>query len=315
MSRVGVLLFWALACGYSLGLPVHGAEAHQLRILTSFLPVYCFTAQVAGELAEVENLLPANVEPHDFQFSRKDLQKLTHADLIIINGLGLEHWLDNALHNAAPRGSRTVVQISAGLESQFIYRPRQDTLDSSHESGIGTLPNPHIWLDPRLASQVVTNILRAVQKADPANANGYAANTARYLAQLHQLDQSLEQTLAPLRGASIVTFHDAFPYFARRYGINVAGVIEPVPDVEPSLKYLASLYRAIRANRVQAIFTEPTNPSSLARQMGSDLHLPVGPLDPLESGPLNSNAYEQTMRSNARLLLEFLKPNANRSSL
>ncbi len=119
MSWAGRLLLIGLAlCGPGISSP--GAEGHKLRVLTSFLPVYCLTANVAGELAEVENLLPANVEPHDYQFSRKDLQKLSHADVIVVNGLGLESWLERAFHDSATHPQR-VVEISAGLEAELIY--------------------------------------------------------------------------------------------------------------------------------------------------------------------------------------------------
>src|SRR6185369_17842244 len=111
MNRLGRLVLVALAfCGFGLAPNVEGRT---LRVLTSFLPVYCFTANVVGDLATVENLLPANVEPHDYQFSRKDLQKLSHADLVIVNGLGLENWLDKTFRDTAAHPK--VVEISAGL--------------------------------------------------------------------------------------------------------------------------------------------------------------------------------------------------------
>src|SRR5437867_12116709 len=97
MSRVCCsLAFFILALAGPIPF-VREAEAAKLKVLTSFLPLYCFTVNVAGDLAEVQNLLPARVEPHDYQLSRKDLQKLSHADLIVLNGLGLESWLNKAL--------------------------------------------------------------------------------------------------------------------------------------------------------------------------------------------------------------------------
>src|SRR2546421_6516678 len=86
-----------------------GAEAHRLKVLTTFLPVYCFTVNVAGDLADVQNLLPARVEPHDYQFSRKDLQKLTYADVLVMNGLGVEKWLEKAAQTSASAHSQRVV--------------------------------------------------------------------------------------------------------------------------------------------------------------------------------------------------------------
>lgn len=302
MSHLRALLLAGLAL-CSVRSAALETQAPRLKVLTSFLPVYCFTVNVAGDLAEVENLLPARVEPHDYQFSRKDVQKLARADLIVINGLGLEKWLDKPLENSASAHPRTVVAIAAGLETELISSAKPSAL-----------PNPHIWLDPRLACHAVTNILRALQQADPAHANGYAANAMRYLARLEQLDAALHRALAPVREASIVTYHDAFAYLARRYGLHVLGVIEPVPDLEPSLKYLAVLYRSIRASHVEAIFTEPPAPARLARQIGSDLHLPLAQLDTLETGPLNPSAYEDAMQDNLRVLARVLQPHAQETS-
>ena len=302
-----LVLFGLAWCG--LGLPISGASAHKLRVLTSFLPVYCFTASVAGNLAEVENLLPANVEPHDYQFSRKDLQKLTRADLIVINGLGVEHWLEKAFGNSAH--PQPVVELAAGLESQLIYST--GIVARPYPSSISA-PNPHIWLDPQLACHGVTNVLKALQRLDPAHAGGYAANAAQYVAQLEKLDAVLKQSLGPIKGASIVTYHDAFPYFARRYGLHIVGVIESVPDVEPSLKSLASLYRSIRAEQVRVIFTEAPSPSRLAGQIAGDLRLPLASLETLESGALNRDTYEKAMMRNELALLKYLDPNAHRSS-
>jgi len=327
MSRLRGFIFFSLAWGCGLMAAAPGAEVHKLRVLTTFLPVYCFTASVAGNLAEVENLLPANVEPHDYQFSRKDLQRLAQADLIVINGLGLERWLEKAFQNSAPNRRKSVVEMFSGLGDQLIVASQShatDPSDQSHPSHrssvvagrelLGAPPNPHVWLDPRLARHAVTNILRALQETDPTHAAGYAANAEVYLARLEHLDAALEQGLATVRGARIVTYHDAFPYFARRYGLKIVGVIEPQPEVEPSLKYLAALYRASRANQATAIFTEPPSPSRLARQIGRDLHLPLAQLDTIEAGPLKPTAYEEGMKNNQLVLVKYLKPDAQRPS-
>src|SRR6185503_13090333 len=139
-------------------------ESNRLKVLTSFLPIYCFAASVAGEWADVENLLPANVEPHDYQLSRKDVQKINSAGLIIINGLGLETWLDKVLRHSALTKARPIVESSAGLKDQLIFEsPQLYPASSSALAGTGPtrerreFPNPHVWLDPQLACYCVTN--------------------------------------------------------------------------------------------------------------------------------------------------------------
>ena len=320
MKRIRhLVLAGALACLFAAaerGPDAVAAEPRRLKVLTSFLPIYCFASNVAGELADVENLLPGGVGPHDYQFSRKDAQKVNAADLIVVNGLQLEGWIDKLIQSAASGRPKTVVEASAGLQSELIFglpHPHRESAaeksaaERSIRPGEQKHANPHIWLDPRLAMHAVTNILSALQKVDPANAAGYGANAAGYLARLRTLDAELETALAPARNCAVVTYHDAFPYFARRYGLDVVGVIEEVPEVDPSPKHLASLQRVVRQSRVKVILTEPPFSSKLARQIGRDLQVPVAELDTLETGPLRPGAYEEGLRRNLRVLQNYLK--------
>jgi zinc transport system substrate-binding protein len=281
------------------------AEGRKLKVLTSFLPVYCFTANVAGDLAEVENLLPPGADPHDFQFSPREMRKLTSADMIVINGLGLESWLDRIL--SSPDRPRIIVEAASGLKAELItslpYIPAGDGANAGERAA----PNPHIWLDPRLAEHAVTNILAALQKADPANAAGYEQNARRYVAQLEQLDTELRAGLAAAKGQPVITFHNAFPYFARRYDLKIVGVVEQVPDVQPSPRYLAALGQVIRREQVKVIFAERQSSPRLAEQIGRDYHVPVAQLDTLEAGEFKPDAYEAGMRSNLLVLEKTLK--------
>ncbi len=293
---------------------VPGAAQAKIRILTSFPPVYCFTANVAGDLAVVENLLPPGADPHDYSLSPQAARRLAAADLLIVNGLGLESWLQRAFQNVAR--PQTLVVISAGLENDLIYEVPSFSAETSSglqaargRPGSRSLaaPNPHIWLDPVLAGRAVSNILLALQKADPANAAGYATNAARYEARLAALDAEIRAALAPAKGSWLVTFHDSFAYFARRYDLRVAGVIEKTPTIAPTPKELTALRQIVQGCRVKAIFSDPDSPRKLAGQIGRDLKLPVAQLDPLESGPLRPEAYEDGMRSNLRVFAQYLK--------
>jgi len=285
------------------------AEPAKLKVLTSFLPVYCFTANVAGELADVENLLPANVGPHDYQFAPRDLRKLTGAQLFVVNGHGMEDWLSKATR--AGKGGKTavIVEAYAGVPKDRLItelphiRLPGDQDHHHHDTG----PNPHLWLDPTLAAHAVTNILAALQKADPKNAAGYAANAARFIERLRALDTELAIALTPFKSRRIVTYHHAFPYFTRRYGLNLIGVIEEVPDVEPSPKYLSALLKAMREQDVKVIFTEPQFSPKLAERISKDAKIPVAELDTLETGPLKPTAYEEGLRRNLNTLLKHLK--------
>jgi len=265
-----------------LAMAADGAEEkRKLKVLTSFLPVYSFTVNVAGDLAQVENLLPPGASPHDFQLSPSERKKFEHADLVILNGLGVEGWLDKLLKES----KKQVVPASAGL---------------------GRKINPHIWLDPVLAAHAVTNILRALQAADPAQAEGYAGNARVFLEKLAGLDADFRAGLAPARGAAIITYHDAFEHLAKRYGLRVAAVVEETAEVSPGPRHLAKLRRTIQAEGVKAIFTDAEHPQKLAEQLSKDFGIRLAALHTLENGELTRAAYEDGMRKNLAVLKSTL---------
>ena len=220
----------------------------------------------------------------------------------------MEDWLAKAMKAAKGSRTATVVEAFAGVpKDRLITELPHIHLPGEHGHHHHDGPNPHLWLDPTLAAHAVTNILAALQKADPKNAAGYAANAARYVERLHVLDRDLAAALAPAKGYRIVTYHHAFPYFTRRYGLDLIGVIEEVPDVEPSPKYLAVLLKVMREKDVKAIFTEPQFSPKLAQRISRDAKIPVAELDTLEIGPLKPTAYEEGLRRNLNTLLKHLK--------
>ena len=292
-----------------------GNSAGRFQVLTTFVPLYCFAARVAGSAADVENLLPANVSPHDYQFSRRDLRKLEKADVLVLNGGGLDSWLNPLLEGT--RATTIVIKAIDGTDSELIRQP--PSLEGfSTPSSVKGQPNPHIWLDPLLAQAIVTNILHALQKADPTHSAEYATNAKAYVSVLDKLNQDFQKTLAPFRGVPMVTLHDAFPYLARRYGLRLAGVLEQVPDVDPSAKYLRAFQQLIRREQIEVFFLETQAASRLALQLSSDLHLRVARLDTIETGALRKETYELAMRQNLKTLSESLslshapKPEAKR---
>jgi zinc transport system substrate-binding protein len=284
---VVVALFWSCA---------HAAQK-PLQIVTSFLPAYCFAANVAGDLAHVQNLLPGNVSLHDYQLSPADLRKLASADLIIVNGLGMEAFLDKAVANIGGDVPRKIVRLSDGLEGELI-----------HQRGNDRLPNPHIWLDPKLAILSVSNIARALAATDPPHAEAYQKNAAAYVVRLTALDSQLQHSLGDVRGVPFVTYHDAFPYFVRRYELKLAGVVEQVPEVAPSPKEMSQLLKTIREQHAKALFTEPPGSTRLAEQIARDAKLKLAELDPIETGQIEARAYEEAMRRNAQTLHRILSP-------
>lgn len=281
------------------------AAPGKLRVITTFLPGYCIAANVAGDAAEVENLLPGKVSLHDYQLSPGEIRKLNTADLVLLNGLGLETFLDRALKNAAPGTKEKTVTLSVGLHAQLIHESAQ--AHQRAEEGHHHSHDPHIWLDPRLMAHGVTNALQALQKADPKNADTYARNAAAYVRKLHALDAEIIGQLAPVKSAAFITYHNAFRYFVRRYGLNLAGVVERVPELPPSTRERAQLQKIIRGKNVKVLFSEPGGNSPLARSIAQDTGIRLGELDPLETGELKADSYERGMRRNAGALVKGLQ--------
>lgn len=304
--------FWLLAAAaFWMGMVPALAQEKRLQVLTSIPPLYSWAANVAGDRADVQNLLPPNVGPHDYQFRPRDLRKIQNADVIFLNGLGLESWFSRALTANDKGAAKKVVEVASGIATnQLIFDLPALRIESGaagdphHHEGAA---NPHLWLDPAFAQHAVSNLLVAMQQADPANAAVYAANAQAYVQRLQALDSELKTSLDQLKRRDIVTFHDAFPYFCRRYGLNLVGVIEEVPGASPSPRYLAELSRTIREKKVNAIFVEPQFEMRLARQLATDLGLGVAMLDTLETGRLDPGAYEEGMRANLRELQRTLK--------
>lgn len=303
-------------------LSVLGAPAAEIRVLTTLPAIHSWAANVAGDTAAVESLLPANVGPHDFQFRPSDLRKLAAADVVLMNGLGVDTWLTRAVSRGASKPSRRVVTVTDGLQKQLIHhrtplaidptttgskKPSQDhSHDHDHDHSDDDA-NPHVWLDPVFAKHCVSNIIQALCQADPAHAEGYTRRGETYLRELDQLDEQIRSSLKGLSNRKVVTFHDAFPYFCRRYDLQLVGVIEEVPSVDPSPKYLAQLSRAIRQQQVRVIFSEPQFHPRLVQRLANDLAIGVAELDVLETGTASRTFYIDGLRRNLRTLESALR--------
>jgi zinc/manganese transport system substrate-binding protein len=279
-------------------------QPKKLRIVTTIFPIYCFATGVIGSEGEVQNLLPPNVGPHDYQLSPSDLRKIKEADVIILNGLALDDWVTKAIDRN--RKQRVIVLGELLKKEDLIVSSTDLDMDGKHKHGHEHQhgpANPHIWLNPRLAMQCVSNIVGAIGPVNPA----YAKNAAVYLARLKQLDADLETQLTPVREKAFVTQHDAFPYFVARYKLKQVGILEPTPDVSPSPRFLADLLKVIREKKVQVIFNDPRSSPRLAKQVARDAKIRTAELDTLESGKLDPTGYETGMRRNAAILVRELK--------
>lgn len=273
------------------------AAAPKLKVVTSFLPMTAHAKAIAGDTADVRQLLDKETGLHDFQLRPDDVKKIASADLFIINGAGLEEWL-NPLVSKAGNPKLVVVDASEGIRIQDGPEAIDGASTPANHDHHGHDGNPHIWLDPVLSIKQVNNILQALVKADPANAASYKANATAYIAQLKKLDADFRATLQPIKNKNLVTFHDAFPYLAARYNLNYVGFLEEFPEKDPSPKLLANLVSKIRDLKIGVIFAENGYSPELLKKIAAQTGAKVSGLDTLEVGVGTANSYLERMQDN-----------------
>lgn len=310
-KRFAALTALLLACLLAGGCAAQ--DAGEFRVVTSFYPMYVFAQNICAgvEGVSVQNMADSSVGClHDYQLQTRDMATLYEADALVVNGGGMEQFMDKVF---SLREDLPVITASEGID----MLPSGGAHDHEHgdedhgdeEYGHeGELLNAHVWLDPALAIRQVNSIAEGLAAADPANAQAYRDNAAAYTQKLAVLDEELTAQLAPLAGRDIITFHEAFAYFAQAYGLNVAGVIEREPGEEPGTREIAETCDLVRELGVPALFVEPQYPQRAAETIARETGAAIFTLDPAVTGDGAPDSYERAMRENARVLTEALVP-------
>jgi zinc transport system substrate-binding protein len=291
MSIKNFCLAWALVIAVFAVFSGTIVQAAPLRVVTSFYPVYVATLNVADgvEGVEISNLTSPHIGClHDYQLTAGDARKLADADLLLANGAGMEPFLEKVARQSP--GLR-VVEVSEGI-------PLMDG-------------NPHVWVSFEGARRQAANIAEVLAAVSPDRAEAFRANARAYAGKLSALEKTMRDALAPYAGTPIVTFHEAFPYFARDFRLEIAGVIESEPGTEPSARELADTIKLVRARGVKALFGEPQFSDRSAQVIARETGTRVYQLDPVVTGPSAPDeardAYLRAMKSNLAVLQEALR--------
>ncbi len=287
-----------------------GAAADYRVIATT--SVFADLAQLAlGDNVTIETIIPAGVDVHTFEPSPVDAQKLAGADLIVMNGLGLDEWALSLLE-AAGKGEEDVLELAEGIDESnawvYLEGEEHDAAAPDEHGHGGT--DPHIWLDPKGAAIYVDRIAARVAAELPERAAEIESARDAGLAEIAALDEELRVGFAAVEASArrIVTFHDAFGYFARAYAIEIVGVAIEAPGQEPSAKEIAALIDAIKAAGVTSVFSEAQFPSKVLDQVAAETGAIV--LENLYSDALGdapANSYLGAMRANASAILASFK--------
>jgi zinc transport system substrate-binding protein len=283
----------------SLGLTTCAGEANsppakddRLLVAASIAPLADFTRQVGGDHVQVITLVPPGASPHTFELSPSQVKRVAGADVLVLNGVGLEYWADKLIQSAG-NPELMVVDSSQGIEILGG--------DAGEPGG-----NPHIWLDPQNAIVQVSHIRDALTQADPAHAEEYWANAERYIHELRTLDQEISDEVATWSRRQFITFHPAWVYFARRYGLEQAAVIQRSPGREPSPAEVAHIIETARRIGARAIFAEPQFSPGAAQTIAEESGAQVLFLDPLGSS-LADPSYGNLMLYNVAHMAQALR--------
>ena len=281
-----------------------GASGGPLNVVATTTIVGDVVRSIGGDAIHLVVLLPPGTDPHSFQPTPQDVAKVSDADLIFINGAGLESFM-NSLLSSSGDGAK-VVAVSDGIH--LLNAPKGEIGAPSDEAG-----DPHVWMDPNNAMVWVDNIEHALSEADPANSALYTQNATNYRQTLSELDQWVREQIAqiPTSNRKLVTDHQVFGYFAERYGFTQVGTLIPGYSTmsEPSAQELAALETAIGQLGVPAIFVGDTVNPSMAERVSTDTNTRLvfvytGSLTK-DEGP--ASTYPDFIRYNVNAIVDALK--------
>ncbi|MBF2064517.1 MAG: zinc ABC transporter substrate-binding protein [Calothrix sp. C42_A2020_038] len=277
-------------------------SAPKPKIVTTFLPMYWFTRAVTGDAADIEILIPPGTEVHDYQATPENVKAIATANVLVKNGLGLEGFLDSTVKNAQNANLKKV-DTSKGIKPLNEISPVVKAVKGRghHHHHHHAQGNPHVWLDPVLAKQQVTNIRDGLVAADPANKAVYEANASAYIKQLDNLHNEFQQGLQKTPNCTFVTFHDAYPYLARRYNLKQVAVVE-IPEDQLAPSDVQKVVNTVRKYNVKALFNEPGTDNKLLASLSKDLNLTLREIDPLETGDKDPQHYFRAMQNNLQAL-------------
>ncbi len=242
-----------------------GAGGGKLQVVASVAPITDIVKNVAGDVADVQGLIPEGTDSHTFEPTPETARLIADADVIFLNGLDLE---DPTLRLAEANKKDGAAIFLLGNHT---IRPDQYIYDFSFPRSQGH-PNPHLWMDVANAIRYTELVRDELVKVDPAHAQDYRANAKSFLATLHTLDRAVQQAVdtIPPKDRVLLTYHDSFAYFAAHYGMRVIGAIQPSDFSEPSAQEVAALIDQIRATHVPAIFGSEVFPSPVLAQIASE---------------------------------------------
>jgi zinc transport system substrate-binding protein len=283
----------------------------KVTVSASILPLGDFCQNLGGDRVAVQVLIPPGASPHVFEPPPTCVGQTLESRVLVYVGAGLDPWVQRLVHLCGDRNF-LLVEAVQGIPLITKVSPRPGAQEEKKEPTIGgkhdhQQGNPHVWLDPVLAQDICRHISQAFIQVDPEHRNHYKHNLSVYLGKLQKLHQDITRKVATFRRRDYVTFHPAFAYFARRYGLREVGVIAPAPGREPSPWHLHKIITAVKNTGGKAVFAEPQLNPRVAEVIAQEAGVKVLFLDPLGGRPPYGSDYLKLMRHNLEAFAQALQ--------
>ena len=300
-----VRLLWATLISYGLlAAPLAQAAPHPepINIVVTIPVLKDLTEQVGGRHVRVTSLLSGYENEHTYSPKPSDLVAVRKARLLFEIGIGLEVWVSSLVKNAGSASLR-VVTTSKGIALLRDRPNREGELHAAEEEEQG---NPHIWMDPENATTMMRHITEALIQVDPAHATEYRSNQASYLRKLDQLRGDLSDRIRHLADRRFIAHHPAWPYFARRFGFQIVGTIQPQSGSEPSALHLHGLIATIKKDRIKVVVSEIQLSQKIPEMLAKETGARVVVLTTLPGGLPHTETYLDMLRYNVLQLANAL---------
>ena len=297
-----------IACVIALGVMAAGADAaDKIRVIATTTDLKSLTEAVGGDLVEVDALARGTQNPHDLEVRPSLMVKVRRADVLVVNGLDLDNWVDVVVQGANNArvipGAPGWVDASRGIPVLEVPTTRVDrSMGDVHPLG-----NPHYTLDPGMAPIITTNILEGLARTAPQHRAAFEKNRQEFLARLEPAMAQWTKTLEPFRGAKVVTYHADWIYFLTRFGLVQVGGVEDRPGIPPTPSHLTQLIRRMKDEKVKVVIVEPWNDQKLAARVAEEAGAQALVLAPGVGSLKGADNYLDTVAYNVNTLAQALR--------
>lgn len=308
---VGLIAMFVISgCGNEEGTQTNTNE--KLKVVTTFYPMYEFTKNVAGDLADVELLIPSTIEPHDWEPSPKDIGEIQDANLFVYNSEYMETWVPD-LQNSVSEDKVKFIEASSGINlDKGVEVEEEEEVQAhshSHSHSHSFVMDPHVWLSPVLAQKEVQTITDALIEADPENKETYKKNSQTYITKLKDLDEEYRTGLGNAKKKELVTQHTAFGYLAKEYGLVQVPIAGLSPSQEPSAQKLKDLKNFAEEHDINVIYFEELASPKVAETLADEIGASTDVLSTLEGLSKESQDkgydYIKIMENNLDTLMKY----------